>query len=147
MNRPLTIAALLAAFTAAVHIFAGGADTATPLLASSLDAEPRLTLYAVWHMASVALVLSAAALFVGALPRHAHAARYLVLFVSVLWCAFGVVFLAVIAIQPDSGWMLKLPQWAMLLPVGFLGLWAAGPNTALRGTPHDKTALRPELRR
>jgi len=92
MNRSLIIAALLAAFTAGVHIFAGGEDVATPLLASAIAGEPRLTLYAVWHMVSVALAMSAVALFIGSIPRHAHASRYLVLFISFLWCAFGVVF-------------------------------------------------------
>jgi len=33
---------------------------------------------------------------IGSLPRHAHAARYLVLFISALWCAFGLVFLTII---------------------------------------------------
>lgn len=142
MNRSLVTAALLAAFTAAVHIFAGGADVAGPLLASGLDGEPKLTLYAVWHMASMALAMSAVALFIGSLPRHAHAARYLVLFVSALWCAFGIVFLAVVAIQPESGWLFRLPQWVLLLPVGFLGLWGAGSGTVLQGTRRDKAAQR-----
>lgn len=137
MNRLLVIAALLAAFTAAVHIFAGGEDVAAPLLASTLAGEPKLTLYAVWHMVSVVLAMSAVAFFVGSLPRHAHAARYLVRFVSTLWCAFGVVFLAVVAIQPEGGWLFKLPQWVLLLPVGLLGLWAVGSNAARqsRATP------------
>lgn len=143
MNRLLVIAALLAAFTAAAHIFAGGTDVAVPLLASSIAEEPKLTLYAVWHMASVTLAMSAVALFVGSLPRHAYAARYLVLFVSALWCAFGVVFLVVVAIQPENGWLLKLPQWLLLFPVGLLGLWAADSNTALQGMLRDQTAQRP----
>jgi len=142
MNRLLVIAALLAAITAAVHIFAGGADVVAPLLASSLAGEPMLTLYAVWHMVSVALAMSAVAFFVGSLPRHAHAARYLVLFISTLWCAFGVVFLVVVAIQPESGWLLKLPQWVLLLPVGLLGLWAVASKTALQGVLRDKAAPR-----
>lgn len=123
MNRPLVIAVVLAAFTAAVHILAGGSDVAVPLLASSLAGEPKLTLYAVWHMASVVLAMSVPALIVGSLPRHARAARYLVLFVSALWCAFGLVFLGLVALQPESGWLFKLPQWILLLPVGLLGLW------------------------
>lgn len=129
MNRILIIAALIATFTTVVHIFAGGADVATPLLASTLAAEPKLTLYAVWHMASVALALSAVALLIGSLPKYAEAARYLVLFISVLWCAFGVVFLVVVIIQPESGWLFKLPQWMLLLPVGLLGLWGGTHKT------------------
>ncbi len=133
MNRLLVVAAFLAAFTSAVHIFAGGVDVAAPLLASDMDGEPKLTLYAVWHMVSVVLTLSAIALFIGSLPRHAHAARYLVLFVSALWCSFGIVFLVVVAIQPDGGWLFKLPQWILLLPVGLLGLWA-GSNKPMQRT-------------
>lgn len=135
MNRLLVIAALLAAFTAAIHIFVGGKDTAVPLLTSSITGEPKLTLYAVWHMASVTLTMSAVALFVGSLPRHAHAARYLVLFISALWCAFGAVYLVVVAIQPEGGWLFKLPQWVLLLPVGLLGLWGGSNTTLQRDAP------------
>jgi hypothetical protein len=92
MNRLLFVASLLAAFTAIVRIFAGGEDVVSPLLASPIAGELKLTLYAVWHMASVALVMSGIALFIGSMPRHAYAARNLVLFVSALWCAFGVIF-------------------------------------------------------
>ena len=81
-------------------------------------------------MVSVVLAMSAVALFVGGLPRHAHAARYLVLFVSVLWCVFGMVFLAVVFIQPESGWLFKLPQWILLLPVGILGVWGTRFNVS-----------------
>lgn len=133
MNRPLAIASLLAAATLFIHVLAGGADVAAPLLASALPAEARLTLYAVWHMASAALGLSAVALALGARPRHAHAARYLVLFVAALWCAFGAVFLAVIAVQPDDGWLFRLPQWILLLPVGMLGLWGAAHRRRFAG--------------
>lgn len=123
MNRLLIFAALLAILTAVVHIFAGGADTVVPLLTSALTVEAKLTLYAVWHMASSVLVLSAVALFVGSLPRHRYAARYLVLFVSIMWFVFGIIFLSIAASQPETAWFIKLPQWILLLPVGILGLW------------------------
>jgi hypothetical protein len=125
MNRPLLIAGLLATLTFAVHLFLGGADVAAPLLASALDEEPKLTLYAVWHMVSMALGLSALALFVGSLPRHEQPARYLVRFVSLLWCAFAIVCLVIAALQPGLDWFLRLPQWILLLPVGLLGLWGS----------------------
>ncbi|QDL97967.1 hypothetical protein [Rhodopseudomonas palustris] len=125
MNRTLAAASGLAALAAAIHIIMGGNGVVDPLLASMLESWPKQVLYAVWHMGSVALALSSVALLIGGLPRHAVAARYLVLFVSVLWCCFAGVFLAVIAIQPEPGWLFKLPQWALLLPVGLLGLWAS----------------------
>lgn len=131
MNKPLLIAALLSAFIAAVHLFAGGADIAAPLLASSLAEELRLTLYAVWHLISVILVLSAIALYVCALPHHAAAGRYLALFISVLWLSFGAIFLVVAFTQPGQGLFLKLPQWILFIPVGLLGLWG---SANLRGS-------------
>lgn len=124
MNRLLVIASILAALTTMIHLFVGGSDTAVPLLESPMEGEPRLTLYAVWHMVSVVLGLSAVALLVGSLPRHAQGARYLVLFISVMWCIFAVVFLGVAAMQEEGGWLFRLPQWILLLPVGVLGLWA-----------------------
>jgi hypothetical protein len=122
MNKLLLSASILAAATTAIHVLMGGHDVAAPLLDSALAEAPRLTLYAVWHMATAALALSAAALFFGAMPRHATAGRSMVLFVSVLWLAFGAVFIVVAATQPGTGLYLKLPQWILLLPVGLLGV-------------------------
>ncbi|ABD07466.1 conserved hypothetical protein [Rhodopseudomonas palustris HaA2] len=129
MNRTLAVASALAAITAFIHIFMGSRGVVDPLLASTLETWPKLVLHAVWHMGSAALILSAVALFVGGLPRHAEASRYLVWFISVSWCCFAGVFLAIIALQPESGWLFKLPQWTLLLPVGLLGLWASARTT------------------
>jgi hypothetical protein len=129
MNPALAIASILAAVAAALHIFMGGHAVATPLLDSAMETRPKLILYAVWHMASVALCLCAVALFVGGLRRPAEPSRYLVRFISLLWCCFGATFLAVIAIQPDGGWLFKLPQWTLLLPVGLLGIWGSTGST------------------
>lgn len=122
MNRILMLASLLAAATAAIHVFVGGADIATPLLASALESEPKLVLYACWHGASAAFVLSALALLIGALPGHAAASRYLIAAVSIWWLSLGGVFLAIIATQPGEGLLWLMPQWVLLLPVGLLGL-------------------------
>lgn len=123
MNKPIILASLLTTLIAAIHFVAGGADVAAPLLASALADELRLTLYAVWHLVTVTLVLSAVALYVSALPRHAAAARYLALFISALWLGFGLVFLLVVFTQPGDGLLFKLPQWILFIPVGLLGLW------------------------
>jgi hypothetical protein len=125
MNRRLLAASLMAAFTTGVHVFMGGADIASPLLESTLAAEPRLTLYAVWHMASITLGLSAIAYFIAGLPRHEQSSRSLVVFVSALWLGFALIFVVIALIQPENGWLLKLPQWVLLAPVGLLGLWGS----------------------
>jgi hypothetical protein len=134
MNKLLLIAAILATATTAIHTFIGGKEIAGPLLASSLAEVPRLTLYAVWHMATAALALSSVALFVGAVPRFAASWRPMVLFVSALWLAFGTVFVIVAISQSGAGLYLKLPQWALLLPVGVLGM--LGANKSFKGTPN-----------
>ncbi|MDQ3486934.1 MAG: hypothetical protein M3468_04260 [Acidobacteriota bacterium] len=133
MNKFLLSASILAIATTAIHVFAGGNDVATPLLASQLSEEPRLTLYAVWHMATVALGLSALAFFVGAIPRYSAGSRSMIQFASVLWLAFGAVFIVVAATQPGSGLFLKLPQWVLLVPVGLLG-WL-GANNSFKTKP------------
>ena len=123
MNRSLLVAGVLAVFTAAVHVFVGTPEIAQPLLRSALAPEVSFLLYACWHLVSCALVLSALALVVSALPRHQQSMHALALFVSWLWLAFGAVFVAVGLTGAHGGLFFKLPQWTLLLPVGALGLF------------------------
>jgi hypothetical protein len=133
MNKTLLLASVLAAFVTVVHIFAGGKDVASPLLASALADEARLTLYAVWHMVSALLGISALVLARAALPQHQVRMAPAVRLVALLWLASGLVFLAVAATQPGEGLFLKLPQWILLLPVGVLA-WL-GANSSSKPTP------------
>ena len=124
MNGKLLSAGLLALFTAAVHLVAGGRGIAAPLLESSLAEVPRITMYGVWHLVSLVLALSGAALLLAARPHALAPARWMVAFIGLLWLGFGGVVLGVAALQPGSGWWLKLLQWLLLLPVGALALAA-----------------------
>lgn len=124
-NGVLIAAAALAALTAVVHVIGGGASVWGPISDSTLADEPRLVSMAVWHMASVALALSAAALGLGALPRHAQQSRYLVTFISTMWIGFGLCFIGTAVTQPGGGAFGTLPQPVLLLPVGLLGLLGA----------------------
>ena len=121
MNRLLLVAAVLAALTACIHVVVGTAEIASPLLRSSLAPEVRYLLYACWHLVSCVLVVSAVGLFVSARSRQQHA-RLLVLYISWLWLAFGVVFILVGLLGAHGALFFKLPQWVLLLPVGVLGL-------------------------
>lgn len=123
MNKPLLFAALLSAFTAAVHFFVGGVHIVEPLLASAFDERFKFTLYAVWHMATAALLLSAIAFYLGSLPRYASSLRALVLFLSALWTAFGLVFILVALSQMGIVGLAFLPQWTLLLAVSLLAFW------------------------
>ena len=112
---------VLAAVTAVIHVVAGGKDVARPLLQSSMDDVVKLTLYACWHIVSVSLVLSSLALLASGVGLVN--APSLVAFVSTLWLLFGVVFVVVTLGVARPRGLLRLPQWILLLPVGFLGLW------------------------
>lgn len=97
MNKTLLFASVLAAFVTGVHVVAGGKDVASPLLASGLADEPRLTLYAAWHMVSALLGISALVLVRASLPPHQAGMVSAVRLVALLWLASGFVFLVVAA--------------------------------------------------
>ncbi|NVD97667.1 hypothetical protein [Massilia sp. BJB1822] len=119
-DRLLLFAGGLATFTAIVHIFMGTPEVYQPLLSSSLPQPISLLLLACWHLVSVVLVASGAALLWGALPNNRSHASILALFVSVTWLVFGLVFIAIaVTFQGLSG-LAVLPQWTLLLPVGVL---------------------------
>ncbi len=124
-NRILLGAGTAAALTALIHIVGGGIDVARPLVESPLAEEPRLVMFAVWHMASVALTLSATALLFAALRRHRQPAHYLAIFVGVMWLGFGLCFVSVGLTQPGGDLFKVLPQWILLIPTGVMALWGA----------------------
>ncbi|MBI2395545.1 MAG: hypothetical protein HYV09_38625 [Deltaproteobacteria bacterium] len=127
MNRPLLVAALLAASTTAIHVFVGTPEIAAPLLRSAIAPEVKLVLYACWHVVSCVLALSAGALFFAAHPARTVALRPLVTFVSWIWLASALVFVLVALLQsgPKLPMLLALPQWSVLGLTGALALWAA----------------------
>ena len=133
MNKLLLSASILAVGVTVVHIWAGGRDVAVPLLVSHLAEEPRLTLYAVWHMVSVLLGISAVTLGRAALPGCGVSIAAAVRLIAVIWILSGLVFLSVAATQPGEGLFLKLPQWMLLIPIGVLAWF--GANSLFRPTP------------
>jgi hypothetical protein len=134
MNRTLLFTAILAAFTAAVHIFVGTPEIQKPLLQSALPQEVRLLLYTCWHLVSVTLSLSAVAFFVSAFANLSDSSRNMVKLVSFMWLCFGFVFVAVALLHSGVSMLLKLPQWILLLPVGALGLLGCSNQTLHRTT-------------
>ncbi|MFJ6935820.1 hypothetical protein [Streptomyces sp. NPDC101132] len=120
MNGWLLAAGITAFGVAAVHIVAGHRDVVRPLLSCGLAAEPRRVMHAVWHMVSVDLVLSAAALVWLALAGDASATGLMAWFVAAHFAAYTVAFLVVTL---SAGWskpLLRLPQWILLLPIAVL---------------------------
>ncbi|MDX6759124.1 hypothetical protein SIN09_06635 [Streptomyces sp. F8] len=115
MNGWLLTAGGLATATAVIHIGAGGRSVVHPLLAGPLDAEPRRTLHAVWHLVTADLLLSAFALLAMAWTRAPSTA--LVLFIAAQYLAYTLAFLAVTLTASWPRPLLRLPQWTLLLPV------------------------------
>ncbi|WP_157661126.1 hypothetical protein [Burkholderia ubonensis] len=139
MNRPLLAAALLASFTAALHTFGGTPEIEGPLLQSALKTEVSLLLLACWHLVTAALAISAIALGLALRPSEVRSTTTVTL-VSYLWLSFGAVFILVALIYAGPHMLLQLPQWALLLPVGTLGLWGAKLETDHRPSAARKTA-------
>jgi hypothetical protein len=114
-------AGILAGMTAFIHVFAGGKDVVRPLLASSVDEVVKLTLYACWHLVSVALFISSIVLVGNGAGFYKSTAT--VGFISILWLMFGAVFIVVTLGVAKPRGLFRFPQWALLVPVGLLGLW------------------------
>ncbi|MFJ3921690.1 hypothetical protein [Streptomyces sp. NPDC090022] len=120
MNGWFLAAGLTASGVAAVHIAAGHRDVVRPLLSCGLADEPRRVLHVVWHMVSVDLVLSAAALLYLAPADDTSATGPVAWFVAAHFVAYTAAFLVVTL---SVGWprpLLRLPQWMLLLPVAVL---------------------------
>lgn len=122
-NKTIMCAGLLALFTAAIHTFVGTPEIQQPLLQSGIDPNVALLLYACWHLVTVTLALSGLILMWSA--NNVQQARVVVLFVSVLWLAFGMVFIATAMLFGTWSTLLVLPQWMLLIPVGLLGIIGA----------------------
>ena len=101
-------------------MFAGGNDVAKPLLGTSLTNDVKYALYACWHFVSAFFVISALG-FLGAGLGVMQQPGFIVFF-SVLWLLFGMLFLAISVRVNRLGGVFRLPQWTLLLPVGILGL-------------------------
>lgn len=120
MNGWLLAAGITAFGVAAVHIVGGHRDVVRPLLSCELADEPKRVLHAVWHMVSIDLVLSAAALVYLALADNTAATNLTAWFVAAHFLAYAVAFLVVTL---SVGWprpLLRLPQWILLLPIAVL---------------------------
>src|SRR3989338_7048921 len=94
-HRVLFSAALLSAFTAAVHTIGGTYEIHDPLLDSPLAEPISLLLYACWHLVTVTLTLSAVALFWSSRNNRAQSNFALPAFIGLLWITFGLVFIFV----------------------------------------------------
>jgi hypothetical protein len=138
-DRLLLSAGILATFTALVHIFVGTPEIQQPLLSSALPAPISLLLLACWHLVSVALLVSGAALLWCALQANRGRAGILPIVISLMWLLFGLVFVVVAVSFQGSAGLAVLPQWVLLLPVGLLA-GVAGLRSTCQNHPFQEGA-------
>ncbi|MEU5999448.1 hypothetical protein [Streptomyces sp. NPDC047197] len=120
MNGWLLAAGITAFGVAVAHIVGGHRDVVRPLLSCGLADEPKRVLHAVWHMVSVDLVLSAAALICLAPAGDTSATGLMAWFVAAHFVAYAAAFLAITLSIGGPKPLLRLPQWMLLLPVAVL---------------------------
>lgn len=111
-------AGVLAVVTWLIHTFYGGRALVKPFLAMKIDRDIKYTFYAVWHMATVVLLFTAAVLLYAGLGGAVS--NDLVIAIAGLWLLFGGVFIGVNVIKLRK--IFVLPQWIFLLVVGVLAL-------------------------
>ncbi|MDQ3661749.1 MAG: hypothetical protein M3454_11955, partial [Actinomycetota bacterium] len=114
---------VLAAVTAGIHLIAGHADTVRPLLASSLNEASKRTLHGCWHIASVVQAVSAVVLLYLAVFGGGASTDALARLIALNYFGFGLVFLAIALSVAWPKGLIRLPQWALLLPIAALAWW------------------------
>lgn len=124
MNIWIFSSGLLALFTTLVHVFAGQIDPVRPFLKSKLDDIPKATLLACWHLVSVTLFVSSLMLlYVG--WYGIDSLYFLIQLLGFLYILYASVFVAVGLYFFGAKVFVKLPQWILLLPIGFLANYGA----------------------
>ena len=124
MNIWIFSSGLLALFTTLVHVFAGQIDPVRPFLKSKLDDIPKATLLACWHLVSVTLFVSSLMLlYVG--WYGIDSLYFLIQLLGFLYIMYASVFVAVGLYFFGAKVFVKLPQWILLLPIGFLANYGA----------------------
>ncbi|MEZ8415092.1 hypothetical protein AB6C71_20210 [Vibrio splendidus] len=124
MNIWIFSSGLLALFTTLVHVFAGQIDPVRLFLKSKLDDIPKATLLACWHLVSVTLFVSSLMLlYVG--WYGIDSLYFLIQLLGFLYILYASVFVAVGLYFFGAKVFVKLPQWILLLPIGFLANYGA----------------------
>lgn len=116
----LAVAAALCAVWMGIHVFAGGAEIARPLLrARELASDKTLVLYFCWHMVSIVIGASALGLAFAAMEPGA---RSLAIFLGGLNGAFAVLGIVLVPVFGER--YVRVPQGWLFLPVAGLVLWS-----------------------
>jgi hypothetical protein len=120
MSIVLLAASVLGFVTAGIHIVSGHKNPLMPMLTADFEPGAKRQMHAVWHMVTVILVSTSAALGYLALSSGVDGAGLLAGFIGVNYLAFGGVFVGLAVKLGAREWLLRLPQWTLLLPIGVL---------------------------
>jgi hypothetical protein len=102
------------------------------MLLAAFPQPAKMTMYVVWHLCTIVLLLSAAALLSAGLRLEAQH-RPLLLLIGAEYSLFTVLFIAVGLLQFGPEGLLALPQWTLLGPIAALTLFAARHSRTIQG--------------
>jgi hypothetical protein len=117
MNFWFLSAAVLSTGICALHVTLGGREAARPLLSTTeLDRVAKYTNYYCWHLVTIAIALMAAAFAFASRPGANTDAAIFASAAAIIFALWSVIMIVQHKLSP-----LQFPQWALFLPVGFLG--------------------------
>lgn len=119
-NRFLTIAGILNAVTASLHIAGGQVSLVDPLLKSQLDVDIKAEWLGGWHMITTMLVGTTFLFFYTKHRQH----TFLYRFIGYQYLAFGFSFLGA-SLYAN----VLAPQWILLFPIGIFSLLGSRKGT------------------
>lgn len=122
MNIWILCAGFLGCCTVFAHVFAGHADTISPLFKSNLPSIPKITVLACWHMVTVTLLgTSVTLVYIG---WYAYEGLYLLVYlIAIYYILFSAVFVVIGWFYFGMTTLINLPHWAFLLPTGVTGIY------------------------
>ena len=119
MNRFWFTAGIINVIATIMHLIMGYLDPLLPLTQTGLNDVSMATLFAVWTMATLVMLVSSFNLvYIGIYPHKAGAKE-----LALLWGGLYVAFALVFVIVNVSYAFFSLPQWVLLLPIGLLALY------------------------
>jgi hypothetical protein len=136
MAYALWVAGILAVVTAAGHVLVGTPEVEGAVANAALARPTELLLAASWHLVSVTLVGSAGALLSAAWRRDRIALR-LARTVSMLWVAFGGVFVLVALAYADASMLVEPPSACSFMPPSPWRVTIANASSASAGICSD----------
>jgi len=127
MNIAIAAAAALSLLTLIAHVFGGGPEIMTPVLASELTLYLKAIMLVIWHAITIILIVNSLALAYAAIKPDQRQA--LVTIISAQYVLWGALFVYYGLSMLGSLW--PMPQWIAFFLI---------PALAIFGLMRDKKA-------